>query len=157
MKARYSRRQFLGHSARALIATGSYAALSQDVQAHIREENEASIYKKGFSVLQGLTDETTTQLSIDVPKDHEVFYRLVDRSSGSLIDPQAVNRQSRDFSSWAVDQVSFVGLRLGVVYLFQVLDAEAAVLDERELKTVDLGNPEPRIAALSCMMDFSFF
>ena len=157
MRGKYSRRKFLGNSARALIMAGSITALPKDVQAKIKEENEDEIYDKGFSILQGLTTETTTQLSVDVPKDFPVHYRLVDFTKGRAIHPKNTSRATRDFSSWAVDQIMFDSLELGIIYLFQVLDADGQILDERELRTVDLNNKEARIATMSCMMDFNLF
>ena len=157
MQGKYSRRRFLGQSARALIAAGSVTALPNAVQAKIQEENQAQVLGKGFSVLQGLTDESSTQLSVDVPKDFSVHYRLLNADTGQVVQPHSVSRASRDFSSWAVDQIGFDGLSLGSLYLFQVLDDKADVLDERELHTVDLENREARIATMSCMMDFNIF
>lgn len=157
MSANYSRRKFLGTTARALVAAGSLTALPKDLQARIQSDNEDGVFEKGLSILQGLTTETTTQLSVDVPADFPVHYRLVDFTQGRSIHPMDTQRATRSFSSWAVDQISFDDLELGISYLFQVLDENNKIIDERVLRTVDLSNREARLALLSCMMDFNPF
>jgi alkaline phosphatase D len=149
------RRLFLTRSGQALLALGAFGALPKDLQARIRLSNRALVQDEGFSVLQGFTTETTTQLTVDVPRDLKLRYLLLDRSDGRILDPYPVARVGRSFSSWAVDRISFSGLRLGRVYEFQIIDEKNQVLDRRELHALDRQKSRARVSILSCALDFA--
>jgi phosphodiesterase/alkaline phosphatase D-like protein len=108
--------------------------------------------ESGFSILQGLTTETTTQLSVDIERNLIVHYSLTDVETGKIFVPtvKAVRQSSSDMR---VDKLKFTGLELNHKYKLLVQDKKKKVLDERFLKTVDLNKKNARIGFMSCMND----
>lgn len=104
-----------------------------------------------YAILQGATDETSTQLAILAPKGAKLTFRL--RDNASFITPYNSTRASRSFSSQAVHQVSFQGLTSGHLYEFEVLDSGGKVLDRRQLSTIAKNLNAARIAIVSCIHD----
>ncbi|MGE0615295.1 MAG: alkaline phosphatase D family protein [Bacteriovoracia bacterium] len=127
-----------------------------------------------LAILQGPTDESTTQLSIVLPKSAAVTYELLyyaapgtspatlegredlqsPISPASLVTlvPAEVKRRERDFSDWGVDTVRFQGLRPGIDYRLNVRQ-DGRVLDWRRLRTLDLSPRPIRFALISCLDD----
>ncbi len=105
----------------------------------------------GFSILQGLTTATTTQLTVDVPKTMTVHYELRDISNGRLIDPFYFKSVSRAKPTYRVDKLGYTNLPYLGKFIFRVLDDKGTVLDERYLGLVDLNKLDARIAIMSCM------
>src|SRR5947207_1714733 len=55
-----------------------------------------------FSIMQGITGPTQTQVNVLLPKAQAVSYRLVDLASpGTEFEPSFLSRASRDSSDWA--------------------------------------------------------
>lgn len=150
-----SRRDFLTKSGRSLLAIATFSTLPKELQDQLQTRNKAQINQYGLSILQGLTTETTTQLTVDVPKDLATHYILRDKATHKFMNTLAVRRDEKDFSPWAVDHVFFDGLELGHTYTFRVLDSKNNVLDDRTLKPLDLQKINPRISVVSCMHDLA--
>jgi alkaline phosphatase D len=110
-----------------------------------------------FNIVQGPTNESITQLTVDLPKDLDVTYHLFEESSGRELNGQIISSRSRNFSTWRVDQIYFTGLKLGENYFFQVVDKKLGALDERELSALDTQKTNARIALGSCMWDMNVF
>ncbi len=118
--------------------------------------------KKGFSILQGMTDETSAQFSVVLPK-LDAWTITVTRADG-LSSPGEIHQfatsptlaieiVSRKFSGLAVHKVAVDGLQLGVLYLLRVRDARGVLRDEREFAALDLNPRRVRLAFVSCMLD----
>lgn len=107
----------------------------------------------GLSILQGLTTQTTTQLSVDVEKSLQVVYVLMDVDTKRVVNPESVKPVTFGDSKVRVDKIKYSGLELGHKYQLIVKDKKNKVLDERYLTTVDLGKKDARIAIMSCMND----
>ncbi len=106
---------------------------------------------KGLSILQGYTNETTTQLTVDVESDKKVFYTLTDVQTKKVISPDYVKPVIYKGKSVRVDKLKFSGLELGHKYSFTVKDKKKKLLDERFLTSCDLSKTGARIALMSCM------
>lgn len=132
-----------------LLGAGALAASSFSGHDTFAAEAEVS----GLSILQGLTTETTTQLTVDVDKKAVVFYSLTDKATNRLVEPASVRPVIRDGSGTRVDKIKFSDLELGHEYKLQVKDKKNKILDERFLKTVDLNKKGARIGIMSCMND----
>jgi hypothetical protein len=113
------------------------------------------VKNEGFSVLQGFTTENTTQLTIDAPKKMKLNFRLVNQNRAQIIEPHSQRLVGHKKSAWAVHKIAFSGLSLGVSYLFHILDKNGNILEERVLKTLDTLKPNPKIAVISCMLDYA--
>ncbi len=109
--------------------------------------------KYPLSILQGLTNQTETQLTIDTPIDLEVFFRLIEVPSGAVFNPTATRTNTFNGSPWAVHFVKFSKLPLNASFLFQVVDKNQNLIDERNLSLLDLSQVNSRIALVSCMRD----
>ncbi len=106
---------------------------------------------KGLSILQGYTNETTTQLTVDVDKDAKVSYALTDVQTKKVISPDYVKPVTFKGKDVRVDKLKFSGLELGHKYSFTVKDNKNKLLDERYLTPCDLSKTNARIALMSCM------
>ena len=112
-----------------------------------------SVQKNGFSILQGFTNQTSTQLSIDVPKKMSVHYELLETRTGKTIDTYDLKTVARSNSDWRVDKLIYKHLPYLGEFVFRVLDDKNNVLDERNLKLLDLEKRNARFAIMSCMLD----
>lgn len=144
-----NRRDFL-FSASALAASSVVPEISNAAD----EAAEKPDYP-GLSILQGLTTETTTQLSICVGKKDKVYYSLTDTQTGRLIEPHSVTPAIYESSGTRCDKVKFRDLELGHEYKLLCLDEKKKILDERYLSPVDLNKHGARVGVVSCMMDLS--
>src|SRR5687768_4172541 len=145
-----NRRTFLKNVGTLAAAEATLSTFSDDLWAHDIFRRERSSGK--LSILQGLTTETTTQLSVDVHKRAKVHYTLVDRDTGKVFQPQWVHPVTNSESDTRVDKIFFVELELGHRYQFNVKEGKKS-LDERFLTTVDLNKKDAKIAVMSCMND----
>lgn len=152
-----NRRKFLSDSGLSFLVAGGFISLPRDIKNKILSDGRDLVYENGFNVLQGLTTETYTQLTVDVPLDMDLKYQLVETSSHKILPAQNVKRHSRTYSPWAVDRFSFEGIRLGETYKFQIIELKKKdkeeLLDERFLKALDRNKSDARISILSCMLD----
>ena len=106
---------------------------------------------KGLSILQGATDETSTQISIVVPVKQEFHYKLTD---GSREIPASVQKRiTRKTSEWAVDRLKYKGLQIGRSYELQVRNAKGELIDERELRSLHRASTKVRFVLVSCLDD----
>ncbi len=105
--------------------------------------------KKGFSILQGMTDESTSQFTLVLPKG--AYSIEATGGSNSLnLNTRVVDRP---FSDFVVHKVSVSGLQLGVAYNLRVLDSTGAVADERIFRALDLSERKVKLAFVSCQLD----
>lgn len=112
------------------------------------------VSQNGLSILQGITDETSTQLTVDLPVDLSVEFTLLEDSRRRIHHPVQVRTCTRPPSAMRTDKVFFSGLEPGRRYTLLVKDTGAnKILDERYLATVDLSKRNARIAVMSCMND----
>ncbi len=136
-----NRRDFVGW----LVASG---ALAKSSLAFGRDFNPTNTAAAGFSILQGMTDETTAQFSIVLPLGQE--FRVEVSKSAVLSAPQIFSRATSQF---AVHKFTVDGLMLGQDYSLRVLNAAGEIKDERTFRALDLSRRAVKIAYLSCAMD----
>lgn len=150
-KACVDRRDFLRSlGGWAAVATSGQMLLSE--HAYSREQQEVFL-DHPFSVQQGLTTTTQTQLSVDLPADLEVTFRLVSERWAKVSQPTVLANHEFPGEPWIVHHLHFTGLCPRDRYYFQIVDEAGLVLDERILKSLDLGKSQPRLALISCMRD----
>lgn len=142
------RRDFLfGASATLATVAASSPVLGQSLRLPVPN-------RSGLSILQGLTTQTATQLSVDVPRNSSVTYLLEDVATKKKFTPHRVRTVKHPSSSVRVDTPCFSNLELGHNYKFTVRNKiNNTILDERFLKTVDLQKKNARIGLMSCMND----
>jgi alkaline phosphatase D len=113
-------------------------------------ELEGLVKKVGFSILQGFTDTTTTQFTVDVPKTQTLYYEVIDSETAKKFSPVQMTSATRDKSEWRVDKIMFNELYLGGKFQLIVRDEKNKVLDTREFATLDINAASARIALISC-------
>lgn len=109
--------------------------------------------KRGVSILQGLTDPTSTQFSVLLPKGLNWTFQIVRQGGLPSFATIVVSTASRDDSSFVVHKLAVDGLHLKEVYLLKVYDSAGQLWDEREFSTLDLSARPVRMAFISCMLD----
>lgn len=125
-----------------------------DLDHVMREIWRFQVSQAGLSVLQGITSETSTQLTVDLPIGVNVEFSLTAIRHRHRHFPAWVRTATRPPSEMRTDKILFTGLEPGLRYRLEVKDTDRnTVLDERYLSTVDLNKRDARIAVMSCMND----
>lgn len=135
-----SRRRFISWMAAAGAATKASFSFAQSP--------EIAANRSGFSILQGMTDETTAQFSIVLPKGEEFRIEV-----GNAVTVTDVKSFSRPTSEFLVHKFMVHGLEPGVDYSLKVYRASGELADERVFRALDLTRAKARIALVSCAMD----
>lgn len=141
-----SRRDFLKGTA------GLSAAVIIDPDFELRMRGG----ERPYSIVQGPTDETSTQLAIDLPKITRVKYVLHKNKVGvkPFQEAEAYATFEKSVHPDRIDHVRFENLELGETYILQVLSADHGyVMDERSFQTLDTKKKNGKVALLSCMSD----
>ncbi len=144
-----SRRKFILRAAQASLGTGLVAAYEKSGA----QSWSLPLRLQPFSILQGVTTATETQLTLDLPQTLNVQFVLVDTVAGGVLTPIETRVRYLPFQPWAVHFVKFSGLVPTRKYLFQVLSESREMLDERELQSLDLQKPDPKVTFVSCSRD----
>lgn len=134
------RREFLS-----LLMASSSSACATPVQTDSWLFPESD--KAGFPILQGLTDETSTQFSIVLPRDQRWKIEIDD-----LLDTQ-VEIFGREFSPYQVYKIYVSGLILSKTYILKIRDEHGKVADQREFSALDLSHRPVKLGFLSCALD----
>ena len=147
-RARLDRREFLrGLTGWAAVATTGQLFFGEHAYS------QELFLDHPFSVQQGLTTTTDAQLSVDLPAELEVTFRLVSENTAAISGPASLRSFEFPGEPWVVHHLQFTDLNPADRYYFQIVDAAGLVLDERILKSLDLAKANPRLALISCMRD----
>ncbi len=141
------RRDFLGW----MVAGG--AAFKSTLSFARDKKTFAESPKVGFSMLQGMTDETSAQFSVLLPKNESWSVQIAAAKASTpapLVNSTVVER---DFSDTTVSKISAGNLVLGETYFLRVLNSDGEIKDEREFRALDLSPRKVRLALVSCAMD----
>ncbi len=104
----------------------------------------------GPSILQGATDETSTQFSI--VHDRQLKIRaFVTTPSGGTWNPIDVRVYKMADQPRVVTKIYFNGLHLGESFQLNLVDEENRMVDTRNFKTLDLMQEKIKFALCSCM------
>lgn len=109
-----------------------------------------------FSIIQGLTDQTTTQISILTNKHQELKITLKDLQTNVVAPPEFQKLKIWASRPEEVIQVGFKNLNPQSSYELSICDQSGKVLDWRRLKTMDTDLESARIAVVSCAKDHSY-
>lgn len=144
-----NRRAFLG----TLLASGASAAAhtgrGESTDSFLFREQE----KKGFSILQGMTDENSAQFSILLPKLEE-WTLTITRADGVAVSvATSTEIVERSYNGWVVQKLLVEGLQLGVLYLLTISGADGTRWDQREFAALDLSPRRVKLAFVSCILD----
>lgn len=104
-----------------------------------------------LSILQGLTDEHSTQISIVVPEAESFSYQVIGGNGPPPVLQQS--QISRQDSAWAIDRLVITGLQAHQEYLLIVSDVSGAEIDKRSFYALDRSGQDARFAIVSCIND----
>lgn len=103
--------------------------------------------------MQGLTTKTTSQFVILANAIIKYGYVVTD-SVGNQYPITTTERQTRSYSSLAVEKLLVTGLSINTPYTLQVIDPSTGKsIDERYFKSLDVDLKNPKIMIASCMKD----
>lgn len=106
-----------------------------------------------YSVLQGATNESSTQFVILVPVEDQVQVHVSSHDHQQLT-PTWINEITKDQSKWKVVKLKVDGLLPNKDYLLTIKNAVGETLDLRTFQSLDPKITNPRIVLASCMMDW---
>lgn len=105
-------------------------------------------------LLQGLTTETSTQISALVPIKDEPSFRLREEGTNRQVEAEITGRATRTDSPWQALKVRFTGLRAERTYRLEVVTPTGIVRDSRLLRPFRLQASDTfKFALVSCMYD----
>ena len=145
----FNRRRFLFGTAQLTLG----AALGSTGKLAMADGLKEQTDMKPFSILQGITTEHSTQLTIDAPQGLELSFFLLDTTEAQVLNSAHRRVEHLSATPWSIHFVKFEGLQPRRKYLFHVIDKDGNILDERELYALDRHIKNPRIAFVSCARD----
>lgn len=145
-----SRRDFLKQTS---IVTASLLTLPSLASAQSDFLLEAKPSFGAFAVLQGLTLEDLTYLSVLRKKTDEISYEVVD-SQNRLQTFFMISAHNMEGSDLQLEKLKVSGIKLGEIYRFRILNANNRIMDERYFQALDTNKKMPKIAVASCMNEF---
>lgn len=104
-----------------------------------------------LAIMQGMTNENSSQFSILVPKDKNYRYEILEKESQRKISFQS-RRVGRTYSNWVVDKLTVTNLSTDKEYELNILNGHELV-DQRFFTSLDLKQNRAKIAIASCMSD----
>jgi hypothetical protein len=106
-----------------------------------------------FSIVQGLTSSTTTEINVLVKKGEIPKIVLQEKDSKIKISEISSDEKFIEGAEWGIKYLKYQGLKESKIYELLVINSLGEVVDQRELKTLNLANKKPRLAIVSCMDD----
>lgn len=143
-----NRREFLGVIAASGLASKAGAQTAETDSWLFREDE-----KSGYSIMQGMTDETSAQFSLLLPKSVNWQFDIARKDGVKIRISQTSDVATRPYSTDAAYRLLVEGLELGVSYVLLVKDAGGRVLDQRDFTTLDLSQRKVKIGLVSCILD----
>lgn len=119
--------------------------------ANAQEEIDA--YRGTVAILQGFTNQNSTQVTVMYDKNSPVGYKILNAWNGEL-SYEITKKEIKAYSIYAIDKISIGNLLLGATYRLQVVDEKSGkIIDERNFTALDLGKASTRFVVASCMKD----
>ncbi len=107
--------------------------------------------RRTLSIVQGLTDATTTQISIVVPISETFEYDVFGGPQG---EAKLTQRQIfRHDSDWAIDRLVVTQLVPHYDYVLTVTNSQGQQIDQRVFRSLDPSGTQGRFAFVSCIND----
>lgn len=100
-------------------------------------------------IVQGWTDETTTQISMVYSANDPISFSVVEKESQLNIPVEKVNKYSHPDSRWLVQRISLLNLKMGQTYVLKVSNRKHS--ETREFSTLDTKKSQARIVFGSCI------
>lgn len=108
---------------------------------------------KGLAILQGLTNESATQISVVTSNTDSARIHFLDVSTTKPLTEVTERQHSIPDSKIVVRQFLLTKLNPKSTYRLTVLDHEGRELDTRQFRTLDLKRNNLKFAAASCISD----
>ncbi|MBY0385503.1 hypothetical protein K2X05_10135, partial [bacterium] len=104
-----------------------------------------------LSILQGATDQTSTQINILAPANKN--YEITLSMEKSLLESPAQSTFSYPESKWQLIQISIGGLTSDLTYTLRIYE-DKELIDERFFKVLAKDPSQVRIFVASCLSDY---
>ena len=143
----WSRRDFLAWVAASGAMVKSTLSSAQDKTIFAEKP------KIGFSILQGMTDETSAQFTVVLPKNSQWTIQVTAARQSAPVPRVHSGRVTRDFSAECVHKITADNLLLGESYWLRVLNSAGEIKDQREFTCLNLSPRNVRLALISCALD----
>ncbi len=108
---------------------------------------------EGLAILQGLTNNHATQISVVAPMDKSLRVQFSDLTASKPVTEVLEIQHSIPESKIGVRQFLLSRLKSGNTYLLTVLNADGQEIDSRRFRTLDIAKKSVTFAAASCMSD----
>lgn len=121
----------------------------------IEESGKSKNIAQGLAIVQGLTNDTATQIAILAPKSMKLSIKVTDvtNSSEPILIPHEILFHEIAESPQALRHVRLSGLSIEKKYQLEVKDQYSRTIDARRFKSLDTRPRKVRIATASCMSD----
>lgn len=147
---RLSRRDFISAASQLALFSGATTEILRPEVSEGQNFESSNTVSSGLPILQGVTTDSTTQISVLAPKGADFKYELIEKERGFSFLPSAKRDESRFHNSWMASCVAFENLELGKSYTFKITTSSGATIDSRTLQTLDCNKKNPRVALISC-------
>ena len=114
-------------------------------------QNQSITIREPLSILQGATDNSSSQINIVVPADANYDFSI----SSPLKTPPTLEVSQKDpwGSAHRVVVLTVKNLELGPTYRLDIVDKDKNLVDYRFFKALDAQTKRPRLAVISCTSD----
>lgn len=149
-----SRRRFMKNTAVVVGAAGvAQSAIGQTFESYSLSDKTSVSYENTFPILQGMTNETSTQIVVMLPRDPQYSY-IATNSLKQEIPVRVVRTEKRDHSPWKIERLWIENLNVFDTYTLQVIqDDTGKVCDERTFRALNTNATSAKFAVISCMND----
>jgi alkaline phosphatase D len=121
----------------------------------IEENSKSKNIAQGLAIVQGLTNDTATQIAILAPKSMKLSIKVTDvtKSTEPILIPHEILFHEIAESPQALRHVRLSGLALEKNYRLEVKDQYGRTVDVRQFNSLDTRPRRVKIATASCMSD----
>jgi hypothetical protein len=121
----------------------------------IEENSHSKNVSQGLAIVQGLTNDTATQIAILAPKSMKLSIKVTDvtKSTEPILIPHEILFHEIAESPQALRHVRLSGLSVEKKYQIEVKDQYGRIVDTRQFRSLDTRPRKVKIATASCMSD----
>lgn len=137
---------------RLMIQSFLVALMALSLSACLSSPKIPQVYENGLSVLQGVTDTTSTRINVVFSNKEPLSYVVTD-SVGNLVNTVSAQTARRAGSDWSVLQLHIKNLKLSETYRLELISSKKVLIDARTFRTLDTSKQNLRFAVTSCSDD----
>lgn len=129
------------------------SAIGQTFDEHSLSTTSLYSFENTFPIVQGMTNETSTQIVVMVPRDPRYSY-IATNSQKQELPVRVTRSEKRAHSPWKIERLWIDGLNIFDTYTLQVIDDDTGkICDTRTFRALSLSAQTAKFAVISCMND----